>query len=152
MDNDYLLQQKIELLFDLGFKKIINEIKTVKDDVSSLRSDLAKLHHEMNANANSQQQMRSAPQMQQMQRAAPSMQAMPQQRVAPQQSQMQQPQMQQSQMQQQPQQRLAPVSAASQRQQQVSEAGFNMNAPIDRNNVSPATVSIEKIFYAGGRK
>ncbi len=164
---DELLTQKIELLLDMQAKKIAAEFQKLRDELSQVKEDLRKEIHSVK-----QDPSYTPPGGSQMYSDAPAHQSPgPDQvpRYAQQAQQQQAPQYNQGygQAPQQgyPQQQQYPPQQQQQGYAQQQPSGYNpypnmpagrvereappVTKPIDRNNVAPSEVSVEKFFYMG---
>ncbi len=153
---DDLLTQKIELILDMNGKKVLSELSKIREEISSLRAEVDGLKKAQRFGSGAAEAPKQAPW--QNQQPEPAWQNAPPQQAPPQQWQQAPPQQQQWQQ--------APSSSAQQAapshpyalakereaQAAAAEPPRRHDQPIDRNNVAPAQVSIEKMFYFGNKK
>ncbi len=171
---DELLTQKIELLLDMQAKKIAAEFQKLRDELSQVKEDLRKEIHSVKqdpsytqANGANVQMYADAPQHQTQAPEQVPRYAQQQQQQAPQQN-YNQGYGQAPQQGYPAQQQYPPQQQQQGYPQQQPQQGYNnpypnmpagrierdappVNKPIDRNNVAPSDVSVEKFFYMGGK-
>ncbi len=156
---DEMTFQRIEMLLDIRFKKLSEEIKSLKDELAAARDDVRKVQNAVNERPSPQAQWQEPAPQQQWQPQAPQQGYPPQQQGYPPQQYAQQ---------QAPTNRYAgqfdaPASQAPP-QQAPPAAARNKWAPppekpastepIDRNGVAPAEAEklFQNFFYMGGKK
>ncbi|MFH1072652.1 MAG: hypothetical protein V1743_04450 [Nanoarchaeota archaeon] len=172
MDNDFLLEKKMELQLDLAVKKLLTEIQSIKKDIEGFKEDFTAFRKDLKRPSN--ESIPSSPYARQDFQVSPPIQNPPLMNQSPQQgfgnqgipqqgfqqgypqngqAQNYPPQGYGQQFQNFSQQNQYPQQQTIQQPQYPqSQPNPPVDKPIDRNGVPPSAVSIEKMFYCGGKR